>query len=174
MKLPAIVAIIFFLLLSIVVSASPFKVIVKKSERKLYLYKNDSLQQTYKIALGLNPIGSKVKQGDYKTPEGEYYICSKNDHSQFYLALGLSYPNKSDAELGFRSGLITRTQYNAIISAIDHHKKPPMNTPLGGDIMIHGFGTARDWTWGCVALENANIKALFDLLPIGTVVVIEP
>jgi lipoprotein-anchoring transpeptidase ErfK/SrfK len=48
-----------------------------------------------------------------------------------------------------------------------------MNTPLGGDIMIHGFGTARDWTWGCVALENANIKALFDLLPIGTVVVIE-
>ena len=119
-------------------------------------------------------MGPKEKQGDYKTPEGEYYICSKNDHSQFYLSLGISYPNSSNAEQGLKTGLLSKSQYQQIQSAITHKRKPPMNTRLGGDIMIHGFGTARDWTWGCIAMENADVKELFDMIPVGTLVTIYP
>lgn len=156
------------------VSASAsHKIVVKKSERKLYLYRNDSLLKIYKIALGLNPVGPKEKRGDYKTPEGEYYICSKNDHSQFYLSLGISYPNTFNAEQGLKAGLLSNAQYQQIQTAIAHKRKPPMNTRLGGDIMIHGFGTVRDWTWGCIAMENADVKELFTIIPIGTVVIID-
>ena len=163
-------SIILFCLLATSAVASPFKVVVKKAERKLYLYEKDSLIKTYKIALGLVPIGRKEKQGDRKTPEGEYFITSKNAHSSFYLSLGISYPNTADAERGLQAGLISQKVYNTIVSAQKHHRTPPQNTALGGDLFFHGNGTGSDWTWGCVALEDSDVKELFDTIPIGTVV----
>lgn len=149
-------------------------VLIRKGERKLYLYASDTLYRTYRIALGNTPVGQKVKQGDMKTPEGRYYICRKNPKSSFYLSLGLSYPNEQDAERGVQAGLITRRQKDKIVRAIDRGECPPWDTALGGEIFIHGMGSASDWTWGCVALDNPDMKYLFDTLPIGTVVVIEP
>lgn len=160
--------------MSSAIDASPFKIVVKKAERKLYLYENDSLLKTYKIALGLVPIGEKEKQGDRKTPEGDYFITSKNEHSSFYLSLGISYPNTSDAERGLQAGLISQKVYNTISSAQKHHRIPPQNTAMGGDLFFHGNGTGSDWTWGCVALEDSDMKELFDKIPIGTVVRIYP
>lgn len=161
-------------LLSSVIEASHFKIVVKKAERKLYLYEKDSLIKTYKIALGLVPIGKKEKQGDRKTPEGDYFITSKNEHSSYYLSLGISYPNIADAERGLKANLITKKVYNTIVSAQKHHRIPPQNTALGGDVFFHGNGTSRDWTWGCVALEDSDVKELFEKIPIGTPVRIDP
>ncbi len=158
---------------SIFAAPNSYKIIIKKSERTLYLYRNDSLLKTYTIALGLKPVGAKEQKGDYKTPEGTYYICSKNDHSQFFLSLGLSYPNSTDAERGLQAGLISRREYQQIVTATTQHQKPPMNTRLGGDVFIHGSGIGSDWTWGCVAMENTDVKELFEIIPIGTVVVID-
>ena len=174
--------VLFSMLLASVVSFEPaetsFRILIKKSERKLYLYETtggkERLRKTYQIALGNTPTGHKRQQGDGRTPEGEYYITHKNPKSNFYLSLGVSYPNISDADEGLKNGLITKAQHKEIISAINSKSKPPQSTKLGGDIFIHGGGKGSDWTLGCVALENEDIKELFDLLPVKTPVKIVP
>lgn len=149
------------------------KIVVSKSGRRLMLYADGKLLRTYRVGLGLSPVEDKVRQGDRRTPEGEFYVFTKNNRSAFYLSLGLSYPNTEDAERGLRDGLITRAQYRTILRAQQRRIAPPQNTALGGDIYIHGNGASSDWTWGCVALEDADIKELFDAVPVGTTVVIE-
>jgi murein L,D-transpeptidase YafK len=160
------------------------RILVKKGERKLHLYVlengKEKLNKTYQIALGNNPTGPKWKQGDGATPEGDYYITHKNGRSKFYLSLGVSYPNITDADNGLKKGLITKAEHRAIVSAIRAGTKPPQNTRLGGDIFIHGggtgklFGLVQDWTLGCVALENDEIKELFEMIPVKTPVKIVP
>jgi murein L,D-transpeptidase YafK len=150
------------------------RIVVKKSERKLFLYSDDKLVRTYRIGLGLSPVGDKIRQGDRRTPEGDFYIFTKNDKSAFYLSLGISYPNAAHAERGLREALITKAQYDAIKSALKAKKTPLQNTRLGGDIYIHGNGAGSDWTWGCVALEDRDVRELFQAIPVGTPVRIEP
>jgi murein L,D-transpeptidase YafK len=120
------------------------------------------------------PSGDKVRQGDRRTPEGDFYIFTKNDKSAYYLSLGLSYPNRAAAERGSRDHLINRREFDAIVNALHAKKAPPQNTLLGGDIYIHGNGARSDWTWGCVALENEDIRELFDAIVVGTPVTIKP
>lgn len=155
-------------------AAADYSLVVKKSERKMYLYTDGKLTKTYKIALGFSPVGTKERQGDGRTPEGDYRIVQKNPKSQFYLSLGLDYPSVADAKRGLDAKLITRAQYNAIVAAHKRQAMPPQGTALGGEIYIHGTSTESDWTWGCIALEKDAIKELYDLLPIGTPVRIDP
>ena len=150
------------------------QIVVTKSKRRLELYSGGALVRTYKVGLGLNPVPDKLRQGDRATPEGEFYVFTKNDKSAFYLSLGISYPNIEDAERGLRDKLISRTQHDAIVKAIKRKATPPQNTALGGDIYIHGNGASSDWTWGCVALENEDIRELFDAVPVGSTVTIKP
>ena len=138
------------------------RLVVFKSKRRLQLFSGGVLVRSYKVGLGLNPVPDKVREGDRATPEGEFYIFTKNDKSNFYLSLGISYPNIEDAERGLRDGLISRAQHDAIVKAIKQKRTPPQNTPLGGQIYIHGNGAGSDWTWGCVALENEDMRELFD------------
>ncbi|HVQ38151.1 MAG TPA: L,D-transpeptidase family protein [Pyrinomonadaceae bacterium] len=149
-------------------------IVVKKSKRELKLYSAGSLVRAYKVGLGLNPVDDKKRQGDRATPEGGFYIFTKNNKSAYYLSLGLSYPNIEDAERGLRDKLISRTQHEAIVKAIKRKATPPQHTALGGDIYIHGNGAGSDWTWGCVALENEDMKELFDAVQVGTPVTIQP
>ncbi len=150
------------------------RLVIKKSQRKLELFDGEKSIKTYKIALGFAPVGDKEKQGDGKTPEGDFYIFTKNEKSKFYLSLGVSYPNIEDAERGLKAKLITKAEHGKIIQAIKNKKIPPQNTKLGGEIYLHGGGTAEDWTLGCVALKNEEIKEIFNALPNGTRVKIEP
>ena len=150
------------------------RIVVKKSQRLLLLYSNNRLVRTYRVGLGLSPVGDKIKAGDRRTPEGNFYIFTRNDKSAFYLSLGLSYPNAAHAERGLRDGLITKAQYEAIARALKAKRAPPQNTRLGGDIYIHGNGAQSDWTWGCVALENEDVRELFQAVNVGTPVTIEP
>ena len=149
------------------------RIVVEKGARRLTLYSDGERVRVFQVALGFEPSGDKVRQGDGRTPEGDFYVCMKNDKSKFYLSLGLSYPNAEDAERGLRDGLISRAQARQITSAVSRGAKPPWNTALGGEIFIHGGGTASDWTWGCVALANEHVKELFDAVPLGTHVRIE-
>lgn len=130
--------------------------------------------RTYRVGLGLNPVDDKQREGDRATPEGEFYIFTKNPKSAYYLSLGISYPNIEDAERGLRTGLINRAQHDQILSAIKRKAGPPQYTALGGLIYIHGNGAGSDWTWGCVALENEDIKELYDSVDKGTPVTIKP
>ena len=149
-------------------------IVVKKKERKLHLYDEAKLVKTYDIGLGFAPVGDKEKQGDGKTPEGEFYIFTKNPKSNYYLSLGVSYPSIDDAARGLREKIISKKEHDAIVKAINEKKTPLQNTKLGGEIYIHGGGAANDWTLGCVALANEDIKELFNGLTVGTNVKIEP
>src|ERR1044072_3293072 len=150
------------------------RIVVYKQRRKLELYSNQKLLRTYRVALGFNPVPDKQREGDGATPEGDFYIFVKNNKSAYYLSLGISYPNAEDAERGLRDGLITKAQRDAIVDSIARKAAPPQYTKLGGLIYIHGHGAKSDWTWGCVALENDDIKELYDAVSVGTPVTIKP
>lgn len=150
------------------------RIVVYKKERKLELYSGDKLVRSYRIGLGFNPVPDKEREGDGATPEGDFYVFVKNNKSAYYLSLGISYPNVEDAERGLRDGLITRAQYDAIVDAHRRKATPPQHSKLGGLIYIHGHGAGSDWTLGCVALENEDMKELFDSVSVGTPVTIKP
>ena len=150
------------------------RIVVRKSARELTLFAGESAVRVYRVGLGFDPEGDKARQGDGRTPEGSFYVCVKNASSRYYLSLGLSYPNKEHAERGLRGGLITRAQHDRIVRALEMRARPPWDTPLGGEVFIHGNGSSRDWTFGCVALEDRDMKELFDAVPKGAPVVIKP
>ncbi len=149
------------------------RIIINKTKRKLYLLEGSRVVKIYPVSLGFDPINDKVKQGDGRTPEGRFYICTKNAQSKYHLSLGISYPDMEDAERGLRQGLITKKEYDKIVWAIRHGKRPPWSTKLGGAICIHGGGVAWNWTAGCIALKNSDIEELFKVVPTGTPVIIE-
>ena len=137
------------------------QVIVIKGQRTLTLLSRGKTLRTYKVALGGSPVGAKEQQGDHKTPEGHYILDRRNANSRFYKSIHVSYPSKQDDERAARRGV----------------------SP-GGDIMVHGlpngFGwldathRAMDWTDGCIALTNAEMDEIWNLVPIGTPIEIRP
>ncbi|BBO66927.1 transpeptidase [Desulfosarcina alkanivorans] len=137
------------------------KVLIEKQARQLTLIAKGEVIKTYTIALGGNPVGPKEREGDNKTPEGIYFIDSRNGNSGYHLSLHISYPNELDS-----------------MRARDRGVRP------GGDIMIHGIkngfspvGTSHaesDWTQGCIAVTNQEMEEIYKLVPDGTLVEITP
>ncbi|MFB3881476.1 MAG: murein L,D-transpeptidase family protein [Armatimonadota bacterium] len=149
-------------------------VVIHKAERVLGLYLDGRLATAYPIGLGRHPEGTKERRGDGRTPEGQYSICTRNARSRFHLFLGISYPNEQDADRAAAQNRITTGQHRAIIEATAAGSRPPWDTPLGGEIGIHGGGSATDWTLGCIALDDDAVDHLWDNLRIGDPVLIEP
>ncbi len=142
-------------------------VVISKSRRELSYH-----GKTMRIGLGSHPEGAKQEEGDGKTPEGFYRICSRASDSPFGYWLGLDYPNRRDAWNGRIQGRLSwleLTRWNWFWKS-----EPPQSTRLGGEIGIHGGGSGKNWTLGCVALDAPDIKELFEQLPLGTVVEIRP
>lgn len=137
------------------------RILIEKQERRLTLLSKGQVIKTYKIALGGNPNGPKERQGDNRTPEGNYVIDSKNKDSRYHLSLHISYPNEKDKQ---------------------HAKE--LGVSPGGDIMIHGIKNGYswvgdlhakvDWTEGCIAVTDEEIEEIDRLVPNGTVVEIRP
>lgn len=146
---------------------------VFKAARRLELWAGGKRLATYPVGLGLAPEGDKAREGDFRTPEGRLYVCTRNEVSKYHLFLGLSYPGPPDAARGLKAGLITRAQHDAILAAHRRRARPPWDTKLGGIVGIHGHGAGSDWTWGCVALEDPAIEELWVACPLGTPVLIE-
>jgi murein L,D-transpeptidase YafK len=161
-----------------------YRIVVVKQARTLSLYSELRVERMYPIALGRNANAQKTVEGDQATPLGEFYICAKNPRSKYFLSLCISYPNAADAERGLAAGLIGAEEHAQILDAIRAGKMPPQNTRLGGEIYIHGrdipaidvAGAApeKDWTRGCIALDNADMQDLYDRVAIGTAVSINP
>jgi murein L,D-transpeptidase YafK len=129
---------------------------VYKADRKLLLLHQNKVIKKYDFKLGFAPVGHKEFQGDGKTPEGQYYIDRKNPKSQFYLSIGISYPNAQDR-----------------VKALALGKDP------GGDIFIHGTPkeyarSDKDWTWGCIAVTNREMDEIYEMVSIGTTIWIFP
>lgn len=119
-------------------------VVVRKSERKLLLFHGDQLLGTYRIALGLNPLGPKQREKDSRTPEGRYFLSRRNTRSDYFLAIQVSYPNRQDVRNARRHGW-------APGGAIMIHGQPnvPSRSPL--------YYAETDCTDGCIALSNSDM-----------------
>jgi murein L,D-transpeptidase YafK len=152
--------------------------VIEKAARKLHLYVGTCLEGSYPVALGRNWAADKVVEGDEATPLGEFYICSKNPRSKFFLSMCLSYPNVEDAERGLTAGLITPEEHRDILAAVREKRLPPQHTRLGGQIYIHGQDPTvrpeapKDWTRGCIAVENGTMQRLYDRIALGTPVLV--
>lgn len=135
------------------------RIVIEKSARRMQLFQGDTAVRTYVISLGFTPAGDKVRQGDGKTPEGEFTVNRRNEASAFHLSLGLDYPQADDVARAAAGGY----------------------SP-GGDIFIHGqpnalpegFKLKGDWTAGCIAVSNAEIREIWEVTPNGTKVEIRP
>lgn len=149
-------------------------VVVTKSSRSLTHCRGTSEINSYCIGLGGSPILDKEREGDQRTPEGVFYIPRVLPNSQYYKAFLLSYPDSADAARGLQAGLITQSEHDAIVRAQNSRTEPPQMTNLGGLIEIHGGGSANDWTWGCIAIDNSAIDALWQTIGVGDTVVVEP
>lgn len=155
---------------------------ISKSKRTLYLYRGDQLSKEIPADIGYNSFADKKKRAgvkdrdNWRTPEGRFFVVQRNPNSQFYKAFVLNYPNAEHAERGLKSHLISQRQYESIVRAEQESTTPPMNTPLGGFIEIHGHGTGArtNWTQGCVALSDEIMDDLWSMVAVGTPVLIEP
>lgn len=153
---------------------------VDKSERTVHVYRGAALWRTLPADVSSSDEnktqrGTLGERDTYRMPEGTYFVTRKNPRSEYHRAFVISYPNEADAERGLRDGLISREEYAAIVRADLFHREPPMGTPLGGLIEIHGHGSGRQraWTRGCVAVRNVHMDWLWDVVEVGTPVVIE-
>jgi murein L,D-transpeptidase YafK len=159
----------------------PYRIEIAKRARVLELRSEAGLVMRHVVVLGSNPDAEKTVEGDGATPTGNFYICAKNPRSKFFLSLCVSYPNAEDAERGLRDGLIDLGEHAQIVEAVRLRAMPLQHTRLGGEIYIHGRpvqGKAdesrADWTRGCIALDNAAMKDLYDRVELGTAVNIRP
>lgn len=150
------------------------RVVVRKKARELLLYDGPEVLRRYRIAVGANVHGDKEREGDRKTPEGIFYICTRNDASRFHKFMGLSYPAPDDAARGLKSKAISRAEHDAILDAHKKKECPPWKTALGGEVGIHGGGADRDWTHGCIAVSDAAIDELWSALKMGDPVEVQP
>lgn len=152
--------------------ASQTFIIIYKKQRILELYVNNKLLKSFKIALGKCPEGDKLREGDCRTPVGQYFICTRNEKSPYTLFLGLNYPNTKDAERGLQQNIISREIYEQIKAAEECRRRPPWNTPMGGEVGLHGGGNEGDWTRGCIALSDEDILFIGKYVKLNTPVLI--
>lgn len=148
-------------------------IVIEKSARKLTAVLGEQRLQC-RIALGSTPIGHKNAEGDGKTPEGEYFVCLKRENGKFGCALGISYPALRDAQQAVQQGRMDARLLTLFEEAEKAQKRPPWGTPLGGEIYIHGGGCDADWTAGCIALCDEDMRTLFALAKEGDRVQIIP
>jgi murein L,D-transpeptidase YafK len=126
------------------------------------------------IAFGAAGVKEKQRVGDDVTPRGTYTVGWIRKESKFVHFIGLNYPSLADAERGYRNGVIGRATFERIKQAIERGKTPPQDTPLGGQIGIHGVGRGSleihrlaNWTAGCIAIEDHQIRRLARIVSVG-------
>ncbi len=133
------------------------RIIIKKTERQMYLLHDNTILNSFDVGLGFAPEGHKQYEGDGRTPVGHYLIDKRNPDSLYHLSVGISYPNQRDVEVARALG------------------RPP-----GGDIFIHGRGPSYlkglpdDWTAGCIAVTDKEIERIYAMVKTGTPVSIYP
>jgi murein L,D-transpeptidase YafK len=137
------------------------EVIVEKSARLLHLMRDGRPLRTFKIALGIRPIGDKEFEGDFKTPEGRYTLDRRNPDSEYFLSIRISYPDSGDVADARERGL-----------------------DPGGAIMIHGqpneptrseaYYRTQDWTNGCIAVSNSDMIDIWLMTEYDTPIEIRP
>jgi murein L,D-transpeptidase YafK len=146
----------------------PWLLVDTKADKLMVMQGDRPVKVFEQIALGSSGAGVKFRRGDNKTPLGVFRVGWINDNSRFKTFIGLDYPNPEYAEQALRQNRIDALTYERIRAAWSNGHTPPQDTPLGGQIGIHGVGAGNprihsvgiNWTSGCVALDNHQIELL--------------
>lgn len=169
----AVLAVLSVLVTGHATGAPPAKkvtrVLIQKKDHKMKLLAADGSEVlVYSVAIGPGGKGPKRMEGDMTTPVGRYHI-TMHQPSQYKTFLRLDYPTSEDWK-----------RFNALKEKGDL----PKDARIGGDIGIHGPPVSvpwplksavklRDWTAGCIAVDDDEITEVAGLVKDGTVVDIE-
>jgi murein L,D-transpeptidase YafK len=126
------------------------RIVVVKKERKMYLYKDGQVKGVFPVSLGKNPVGHKQQKGDFRTPEGEFFIHRKLCSPKYYRSLCISYPRPEDLASAQKRGVNPGGD-------ITIHAQPKWNADGNGD----AYTLSKNWTQGCVAVTNSAMKKLW-------------
>jgi len=165
MRIPGLLLACGALILGAAAHAGDFpvadRVIVEKSARRLHLMKGGKAFRTFRIALGIQPVGDKHEEGDFRTPEGIYLLDTRNPHSEYFLSIHISYPDGGDAREARERGLDPG-------GAIMIHGQP--NEPTRSE----GYYRTQDWTNGCIAVSNSDMIDIWLMTANDTPIEIRP
>jgi hypothetical protein len=150
--------------------AVSWSVTVLKKRHQLLVYYKGRLFKTYHAVFGRSfEPGTKLWEGDRRTPEGVYTIIEKHPSRRWEWFLTLNYPN-----------VIDRRRYEQMRDGGIVPVEEGRPVGVGGRIGIHGSDNPLlnrgdvNWTTGCISVSDQDIDELHRLLPTGTVVIINP
>ena len=146
---------------------NPYKIIIKKSLYELQVYDDEGWYATYPIVFGSKDLTDKMKEGDRRTPNGNFKIIMKKPASKWGMELLLNYPNEES---------VKRFKERKAKGLI------PKNARIGDGIAIHATRKEEEWTidnfynWtdGCISVKYSEMQDLYDFIPVGTPVSIQP
>ncbi len=169
---------VFWTFLALSCSAQKL-ILIEKFSRTLYLYQDTVLLKAFPVSLGFDPISPKKKEGDGATPEGLYYVSTKYHSRRYKLFIGLSYPSLKDIELAHWERRLSDQEYRLCLEELRGARGK--RCPLGSNVGIHGGGVfrpgedgkeERDWTHGCIALDDKDVALVYNFVELGTPVLI--
>ena len=143
---------------SLRIDPASIRFVVDKSERAFRVIgrvgDDERELRVFPCVLGESAVGDKFHQGDKRTPEGVFTFRSKRVHNEWHKFIWVDYPN---AESWRRYKERKRTG------------EIPPGKDIGGEIGIHGVPDGMDhwitmgvdWTFGCIALRNADVDAIY-------------
>ncbi|WP_298711546.1 L,D-transpeptidase [Chitinophaga sp.] len=150
------------------IDADKVFLLIDKSDYRMYVYEDVTLIKIYKVVFGSNDQSDKRVEGDKRTPNGTFRISQKRMDNRWSRFMLLDYPNHESLEKHERR--VARGEVSSGAS-------------MGGGIGIHGveYGSGiRDfyvdrrinWTLGCVSLKNGDVNEIYNVVKVGTPVVI--
>jgi hypothetical protein len=132
------------------------------------------------FAIGINGAVNLRTRGSAMTPKGEFRVERINPNSQYATFIAINYPNPTVADQALAERLITAEEAERIRRHYQQYRLSYPNTALGGNIGIHGLGNRDpflnqrvDWTEGCLAVENEQVRLLSSLVGVNTPVLIQ-
>jgi murein L,D-transpeptidase YafK len=150
-----------------VITDSFYYIVIDKSDFELKVYDQDGWFATYPVVFGSKDLGDKMKEGDKRTPNGEFKIILKKTNPKWGLELLLDYPNEESIRK------FKERKAKGLLTA---------SARIGNGIAIHGTRPNEEWTvdeeynWtdGCISLKYTEMLDLYSYIPQGTKVTIQP
>jgi lipoprotein-anchoring transpeptidase ErfK/SrfK len=147
-----------------------WSVTIFKKRHQLTVYYKGRLFKDYHAVFGRSfEPGTKLWEGDRRTPEGVYTIVEKHPSRRWDWFLTLNYPNEID-----------RYRYEQLRDSGEVPREEGRPVGVGGRIGIHGTDEPElnrgdiNWTTGCISVDDEDVEELMRILPKGTVVIINP
>ncbi len=150
-----------------IATTNPYYIIVSKKDYELKVFDEEGWYATYPIVFGSKDLSDKMREGDKRTPTGNFKVVLKKVNKKWGQELLLDYPNEESYKK------FNERKAKGLI---------PANARIGDGIAIHATRQSEEWTvdnfynWtdGCVSVKYSEMQDLYGYIPVGTPVTIKP